>query len=195
MAETELQTKRRKEILEAASRVFSSVGFFRADMNEIAKQANIAKGTVYLYFPSKKKLFLALITEGLNHLSDIIEAEVKSIDNPIEEMNKSIAAYMNFFNNNQPFYRILLHPDKEVKDDIEKLWQNYTLSKIPSIEDTLKKGVSLGLFNKMNTTNVSYMILGMIDQTLGLWISKIEKEPIENVTNQILDFIYSGITK
>ena len=195
MPETELQIKRKREILVAASEVFSSVGFFRADMNEIAQFANIAKGTVYLYFPSKKDLFIEVISEGLKNLAEKIDKEVKDISDPIEELDTSIATYMNFFVENLPYYRILLHPDKEMRDEIERIWQNYTLSKIPSIEDTLKKGIRKGLFPKMNTTNVSYMILGMIDQTLGLWISKSKEEPVEKLTEQILDFIYTGIKK
>ena len=195
MPESEPQIKRRKEILLAASQVFSAVGFFRADMNDIAKSAKIAKGTVYLYFPSKKELFIEVISEGLKNLADKIEKEVKDISDPIDELDKSIATYMNFFIENLPYYRILLHPDKEMREEIERIWQNYTLSKIPSIEDTLKKGINKGFFHKMNTTNVSYMILGMIDQTLGLWISNSQKEPIEKLTKQILDFIYTGIKK
>lgn len=195
MAETELQIKRRKEIVDAASQVFSAVGFYRADMNEIAKLANIAKGTVYLYYPSKKDLFLAVISVGLKHLSDIIENTIKDVENPLEELKISIISYTTFFKENQPFYRILLHPDKEVKDDIERTWQNYTLSKIPSIADTLERGIILGLFREINTNTVSYMILGMIDQTLGLWISNPNRESIESMTEQALEIIIKGIEK
>lgn len=193
MAETELQIKRQKEIIDAASQIFSSVGFHRADMNDIAKLANIAKGTVYLYFPSKKKLFLAVIFDGLKNLADNIEDVVNNSNDPIEEFKNSIVAYINFFKENQPYYRILLHPEKEVKEDIENTWHNYTLSKIPTIEDTLNKCVEHGLFKKINTKSAAHMILGMIDQTIGLWISDKKNESIESMTEQVLEIIFKGI--
>ena len=195
MNETKQQIKRREEILLAASQIFSSVGFYRADMNKIAKIANIAKGTVYLYYPSKKELFLAVISEGLKKLSEIIENATRDIKDPMDELKKSIIAYMKFFQENPLLYRILLHPDKEVKEDIETTWQNYTLSKIPSIADTLNKGVELGQFKIADAHTVSYIILGMIDQSLGLSISNQDGSSIEELSEEVLRIIFTGILK
>ncbi|QGJ69914.1 Transcriptional regulator [Planctomycetales bacterium 10988] len=69
MTLTEKRRKRRKdarpqEIIDAASEVFAEQGFAAAKVEEIAKRAGVAKGTVYLYFESKEALF-----EGLVNLS------------------------------------------------------------------------------------------------------------------------------
>lgn len=193
MAESELQIKRRKEIFEAAQQIFSSVGFHKADMNEIAKKANIAKGTVYLYFPSKKDLFINLISKGLDTLTHEIESEIQHIDDPIERFKKSVATYMTFFKNNQSLYRILLHPDKEIKEDIEKTWQNYTLSKIPAVIETLDEGIKLGKLRKIDSQTVSYMILGMIDHVLYQWMLDPELEPMQKNIDVVVDVLFNGI--
>lgn len=54
-------TAKRQQILEGARRVFLAQGFDGASMNDIVKAAGVSKGTVYAYFPSKDKLFEALI--------------------------------------------------------------------------------------------------------------------------------------
>jgi AcrR family transcriptional regulator len=51
---------RRAEILDAALRVFGQYGYRRAAMDDIAREAGIAKGTIYLSFASKEEVFLAL---------------------------------------------------------------------------------------------------------------------------------------
>ena len=52
---------RREQILDAAMEVFSRKGFAMATTAEIAREAGIAEGTIYNYFPSKRELFIAVI--------------------------------------------------------------------------------------------------------------------------------------
>ena len=56
-----LSAYRRGEILEAARRVFARKGFAKAGIGEIAREAGIAKGTVYLYFRSKDAVYWAAL--------------------------------------------------------------------------------------------------------------------------------------
>jgi AcrR family transcriptional regulator len=53
--------RRRAQILAAASRVFARQGFHRATVRQVAREAGIADGTIYLYFDSKQELLLALL--------------------------------------------------------------------------------------------------------------------------------------
>jgi AcrR family transcriptional regulator len=59
----QITAKRRQQILEAAVGIFSQKGYSAATMPEIARAAGLASGTIYLYFPSKHELFIAVIRE------------------------------------------------------------------------------------------------------------------------------------
>jgi len=61
VAEQERIDRRRAQILVAASRVFARQGFHRTTVREVAREAGIADGTIYLYFASKQELLLALL--------------------------------------------------------------------------------------------------------------------------------------
>jgi TetR/AcrR family fatty acid metabolism transcriptional regulator len=61
VTEHERIDRRRAQILAAASRVFARQGFHRTTVREVAREAGIADGTVYLYFASKQELLLALL--------------------------------------------------------------------------------------------------------------------------------------
>jgi TetR/AcrR family fatty acid metabolism transcriptional regulator len=63
VAEQERIDRRRAQILAAASRVFARQGFHRTTVREVAREAGIADGTIYLYFASKQELLLALLGE------------------------------------------------------------------------------------------------------------------------------------
>jgi AcrR family transcriptional regulator len=61
VAEQERIDRRRAQILAGASRVFARQGFHRTTVREVAREAGIADGTIYLYFASKQELLLALL--------------------------------------------------------------------------------------------------------------------------------------
>ena len=56
---------RRETILDAARGVFAEKGLLASTIDEIAERAEVAKGTIYLYFKSKDEMFTALLNEGL----------------------------------------------------------------------------------------------------------------------------------
>jgi len=58
------ESAKRKQILDGARRVFFGAGFDAASMGEIAREARVSKGTLYVYFDSKEALFAALIEES-----------------------------------------------------------------------------------------------------------------------------------
>jgi AcrR family transcriptional regulator len=58
------ESAKRKQILDGAREVFFSRGFDAASMGEIAREAKVSKGTLYVYFDSKEALFSALISEA-----------------------------------------------------------------------------------------------------------------------------------
>src|SRR4051812_29048738 len=67
---------RHEEILEAARQVFAQKGFRDTSVDEIAQAAGVAKGTVYLYYPSKEAIYNAALEDGLRHLIDAVRTRM-----------------------------------------------------------------------------------------------------------------------
>ena len=66
---------RRSEILAAATRVFGNKGFDATLMDEIARAAGLAKGTLYLYFKSKDEIYQAVVRQSLAELDELTRQE------------------------------------------------------------------------------------------------------------------------
>ena len=56
-------SSKRRQIMDGAHRVFMEQGFDGASMNEIARAAGVSKGTLYVYFPDKSRLFEAIVEQ------------------------------------------------------------------------------------------------------------------------------------
>jgi AcrR family transcriptional regulator len=97
---------RHQEVLEAARCIFARLGYAATNVEEIAKEAGMAKGTVYLYFKSKEEVFAALLASDLEGLTN------KMIENmtAAKTFEERLAVYLNlkvaYLRHNQDFLRI-----------------------------------------------------------------------------------------
>ncbi len=71
--------KRRQDILKAAQKVFWEKGFSGTTMPQVAAEAELAPGTLYLYFPSKDALYVELLVEGYDVLKERLHAQAKEM--------------------------------------------------------------------------------------------------------------------
>jgi AcrR family transcriptional regulator len=104
---------RRSEILNAATNIFGSKGFAATRMDDIAKAAGIAKGTLYLYFRSKDSIYQATVEKTVAELSALTEKHVAAVDDFAGKLTAFIAVRMSFWKENQELYQVMLSLNRE----------------------------------------------------------------------------------
>ena len=91
---TERQIKerelRKQNILDSALSVFKNKGFEGSTMDEIAKDADFGKATLYYYFNSKEEIFVEILNNGWKMIWESIEEEVHDHDQPKETFINSL---------------------------------------------------------------------------------------------------------
>ena len=101
-----MDDNKREKILLAAQELFSEKGFHETTVEEIARQANVAKGTVYIYFDSKEQLFKEVIKSGFKELKRKTEEKIESTSKPLKKIKLIVETYFNYFD----IYRSLFRP-------------------------------------------------------------------------------------
>jgi AcrR family transcriptional regulator len=99
---------RRSALLESARRVFGRAGFENATMEAIAKDADVAKGTVYLYYPSKRAIYDAAIEGCMAELEELTRARVEAAGSLREAIATLVATRLEFFQRQQDFFRMYI---------------------------------------------------------------------------------------
>jgi TetR/AcrR family transcriptional regulator len=99
--------QRQKSILDAATAVFMEKGIVPATMNEVAERAELAKGTLYLYYQNKEDLTAALTARGMEILENKFRRVMKSNKSGMEKVISCGEAYFDFFKT-YPLYAELL---------------------------------------------------------------------------------------
>ncbi len=85
---------KRERILTAAERIFARRGFFAAKVSDVAKEAGVADGTIYLYFKSKDDLLISLFERRMQQVNELLRTAVANIDSPREQLDVFVRTYL-----------------------------------------------------------------------------------------------------
>ncbi|MFA5092913.1 MAG: TetR/AcrR family transcriptional regulator [Candidatus Omnitrophota bacterium] len=99
---------RQADILKAAEHVFALKGYYEATMQDIAKEAQYATGTVYLYFKDKDALYLSLVESKYKDLLSILKEETSKTQSVRVKLEILIREKLSFFERNRDFFRIFI---------------------------------------------------------------------------------------
>jgi len=87
--------EKRVRILDAALKIFASRGFYNAKVSEVAKEAGVADGTIYLYFESKDALLIALFEDRMQRIIARANDEIAhSEGNVLDKIRQAIALHL-----------------------------------------------------------------------------------------------------
>ncbi len=104
---------RRKEIIAAALKTFGAKGFAATRAEDIAVQAGIAKGTLYLYFGSKEDIYVAAVQHAIDQLNERIKVRLESVCGIRERIAAFVMARLEFWLEQKSLYRLLLTVGRE----------------------------------------------------------------------------------
>lgn len=186
----------RERLINAAVSVFSKKGFYKASMDDIAAEADVAKGTLYYYFKNKSELFKTIVVEGINYLTDELIKIVSSSNDSIENIIKLlIKKNIDFYLEYHELANIVLNEitngiDEDVLNEIIRAKDRY----ISFLADLLSQGHKEGIirFSDFNVTAAS--IVGMIDGACKYYLRNTglidKKQLIEHISDMIINGLF-----
>ena len=185
----------RKNIILTAGHIFSRYGFRKTTMEEIAKALNIGKSSIYYYFKSKEDIFETVVLYEANILRNELTTAIKSVESPIEKMQKYVFVRMKSFEKLSNYYNSIFDKDLSHFDFIEKIREKYDREELAILRLILYVGAQRNVFSK---TNSEYTALVVQTTLKGLevplfWQKK--EVDIESRLTAILDVLFNGILK
>ena len=138
--------ERRGEILDAAEKLFHSVGYEGCSVNDILKEVGIAKGTFYHYFKSKEEAMDAVIERNVEIIMERVrKVTEKEVDNPLEKLMGAFQAMRMEEMEVEGMLEDLHRPDNA-------LLHQKSLSKIvdamaPILQEIIEEGIEKGAWN------------------------------------------------
>lgn len=177
-------------------RVFARKGFHNSRIAEIAEEAGVASGTIYLYFKSKDEILISVFEESLERIIRDIETKLKGINDPRERMRLFIRRHLWLLKEHRELAEVLQvelrQSHKFMKEYEPKHWVRY-LNIIAAI---LKDGQKAGLFRRDLSLGIfKRAVFGALDEIALHWVITRKNESfLDHAAEQLSRIILEGVS-
>ncbi len=182
-------------IIEAATNIFAKKGFYQAKISEIAREAGVADGTIYIYFKNKDDILISLFEEQMALVLDNMVARISHQDDPIKKLEEFAFTHLRLIEQNRHIAEIiqveLRQSDMFMKEYKNEKFAHY----LDLIADIIRDGQEKGIFKKDVMPGVAKRaFFGALDEMSRFWVLSSRKwYDIRTVAKQISGYFLNGI--
>jgi len=180
------RASRRDKIIRIAAQLFSEKSYHDVTMDEIAEKVGVAKGTIYLYFESKERLYLEILEHGFKAIESLIEKEIAKSDRAPEKLKKVLKLIFGFYRRNLDVLRILSRDETHLIREHYEFTEHWRHRRVKLYKKILEKGVREGSFRQINTELTALIIFGLVRSVMFFYkADKSGEETAEDVFSVI----------
>jgi len=187
--------RRRQQIMVAAKRVFSEKGFNKATMEDIAQEAELSPGTLYLYFKNKDDILISLFEEEFGKFVQNMQVELGKEKDPLQKIKRFAITHLSLVTKHPHLGEVMgvevRQSTKFMKEYVNKPFIEY----LNIIRSVVIEGQEKGLLRKDLTPGVmKRAFFGALDEMARYWVlSTKKKHSIDQAAIQISDVFIRGM--
>lgn len=186
---------KRNDILLASTRIFARAGYHKSKVASIAEEANVATGSVYVYFKNKEDILLQIFEE----LWKILYNEFKaiSLDSSIDSAQKieqMTELFFEHFTADKDLAKVFVNEQTHLINNQIIQFTRYYYKFLDLGRDIVEEGKLTGsIYNNIDVDIFRHFILGAIRNLLNQWAVEPDKFPLDKIKTNFKSLIKHGI--
>ena len=182
-------------IIEAATKVFAKNGFYQSKIAQIAKEAGVADGTIYIYFENKDDILISLFEEQMKVVLDNMALQVAKIDDPAAKLEKFASTHLGLIEMNKDMAEIIQVELRQSGKFMKEYKNERFMEYLDIIGDIIIEGQKSGIFKKDVIPGVAKRaFFGALDEVSRFWVLSSRRQyDIRIVAKQISGYFLNGI--
>jgi AcrR family transcriptional regulator len=157
---------RREAILDAAARVFSRKSFYEATLEEIASEAELAKGTLYNYYKDKQDIFASLMARGHREFQENMDREIARGGDLQDVLRRLFIVSLQSLVDHKYMFRMVLtagaHLSESFRSDMMRSWQEQAEIAARKVDEAFAKMPETRNLPKNERMTGAYLVLASI---------------------------------
>lgn len=205
---------KRRQIIEAAVKVFADKGFFGARVSEVAEEAGVADGTIYLYFRSKDDLLISLFEEKMEDILEALHRMLAEHRQPEDKLRRYVVEHLRMVAEQPELMQVLTVELRQSARFIKEYTPRAFGRLLDTVGNILEEGQRAGVFHpSLDTAVFRRALFGAIDEISLEWVLRArssdaaahaggergaanappsDPDPVK-VGNEIADFVLRGL--
>ena len=197
--------QRKNDIIDAAEKVFFSKGLDLATMDDVAAEAELSKGTLYLYFKNKEELFWAINARGLDKMSMLFVEAISKHKTGLDKVKALGEAYYRFYLDYPDYFEMLLKYEiktinKEEADECVLKCDKYGQKSIELVVSVIMLGQEDGTIRKdINPLHTAIILWGQLTGVIQILSKKgnhLQEEHgfnLDGLMDETFNFVYRAL--
>jgi len=182
------------QILEAAVKVFARQGFHQATVAQIAKEAGVADGTIYLYFKNKDDILVQFFSFRAKQVFESFREEVDRAQNSLDKLRNLIHRHLAEFQRDRDgaiVYQVETHQNSRLAEaQIKEMSQMYR----DIISEIVEQGQQEGMIRKdLYVGLVKRFIIGAVDEVINTWLHSDGEYDLVSMAGPLVELFVRGI--
>ncbi|MFB6466448.1 TetR/AcrR family transcriptional regulator [Cytobacillus sp. Hz8] len=154
-------------------KLFSTNGYHKTKISDIVREAGVAQGTFYWYFPSKEAIALEIIQNGQQHILKVVAQGYRqttgTVQDAVKSSEKLFKDLFQFAEENKNLIKLLLNgveTEASVNTVIKETWVKVE----QSFRNNIKRAIELGILPEKDPSLESAFLISVILGTLERWL-------------------------
>jgi len=185
---------KREAILRAATSVFAHNGYFNSKVADIAREAGVADGTVYLYFKSKEEILHQIFDRSVDEALAAAREEISLISDPRDKLRRIALLHLERLGADRDLavvFQVELRGSTKFMEEFSAAGFAEYLS---LIRTTFEEGQQAGVFREdLNSNVVAKIVFGALDEMATNWILSKRRYKLAPMADQVLDILLNGV--
>jgi TetR/AcrR family transcriptional regulator, fatty acid metabolism regulator protein len=185
---------KREAILRAATRVFARSGYFNSKVADIARAANVADGTVYLYFKSKEEILHSIFDQNMSEAISAGRVLIEKLRDPREKLRRIALLHLERLGadrNLAVVFQVELRGSTKFMREFSAAGFAEYLS---LLRQTFEEGQRAGVFRReLSAKLVSKILFGALDEMATNWIISKRNYKLEPMAEVVMDVFLNGV--
>jgi TetR/AcrR family fatty acid metabolism transcriptional regulator len=183
-----------QKILRAAIEVFANKGYFAARMTDVAKQAEVADGTLYLYFEGKEHLLLSIFDDVLSRFIDRLKARISGVDDPIDKLRIMIELHLETVENDRSLARVLQIETRHSRRFMNLFTRGKLGEYLTLVRAIIEEGQQVGAFRgDISSGLATNVVFGAVDELVMSWILADQPGGLSRHVDSLLELLIHGM--
>jgi TetR/AcrR family fatty acid metabolism transcriptional regulator len=185
---------KRQAILRAAISVFARCGYFNSKVADIAREAGVADGTVYLYFKSKEEILHSIFDRSVEEALGAARKRVKRLSDPREKLRQIAHMHLERLGADRDLAVVFQVELRGSTKFMEEFSAAGFAEYLALIRSTFEEGQRAGMFRAdLNARVVAKVLFGALDEMATNWILSKRRYKLAPMADQVLDIFLNGV--
>jgi TetR/AcrR family fatty acid metabolism transcriptional regulator len=181
-------------ILRAAIRVFSRSGFFGAKVADVAREAGVADGTVYLYFKSKDHLLISIFDEVMSEAIAEGHAAIEHLDDPGEKLRRIAGLHLDRMGRDRDLAVVFQVELRSSTKFMAQFSETGVGEYLELIRGVIREGQQKGVFRRgIDERVASKIFFGALDEMVTNWVLSRKRYDLRSTAEPVLDLFFNGV--